>query len=481
MGKGLGKARFMTSAVRIADGAKPRTAALARPPMPQRRRTQFEDFLVLRRNLLELWGEAAYTDGILPGRFLGRAQIMLNDPDAIRHVLVTNADNYERNASTMRILQPLLGGGLFLATGEAWRHRRRTIAPAMSPRMMPMLARHVMTIADEAMAELRTSFGLVDLLGHMQRLALRVAAHSMFSLEATVFASEMRDKLLDYGLHHTRPDLFDLLLPARLRSPQDRARAQFRGEWTGMMDRIIEMRAALGPPPEQPRDLFDMLASARDPETGAGFDRAQLRDEISTMIIAGHETTSTTLFWACYVAAKRPEVQAGMAEEVRGIDLSPHLAADALKKLIYTRAVIDEVLRLYPPAFLIVRVARGADRILDHPVAAGTVVSISPWVVHRHRAHWSNPDDFDPGRFLPGSAPPERYSYLPFGAGPRICVGAQFALTEAVLVLARMVQTFRIDVAGDRGMRPIGRVTTQPDRRVSFILTARRRVQSGAG
>jgi cytochrome P450 len=102
------------------------------------------------------------------------------------------------------------------------------------------------------------------------------------------------------------------------------------------------------------------------------------------------------------------------------------------------------------------------------------VVSISPWVVHRHRAHWPEAERFDPGRFLPGAAPPERYSYLPFGAGPRICVGAQFALTEAVLVLARLMQSVRIDVAGDRGMKPIGRVTTQPDRPVSFILTRRR-------
>jgi cytochrome P450 len=216
------------------------------------------------------------------------------------------------------------------------------------------------------------------------------------------------------------------------------------------------------------------LDTARDPETGAGFDHAELRDEVSTMIIAGHETTSTALFWACYIAAKLPDLQAQMAEEVRTVDLSPDVAADALKQLVYTRAFIDEVLRLYPPAFLIVRVAKEADRILDHAVTPGTVVSISPWVMHRHRAHWREPERFDPTRFLAGAAPPERFTYLPFGAGPRICVGAQFALTEAVLVMARLVQGFRIDVAGDRGMRPIGRVTTQPDRPVSFILTRRR-------
>jgi unspecific monooxygenase len=466
----------MSSVARLGELTKPRPVVLPRPARPQHRRSQLEDFLVLRRNLLELWGEPAYTDSILPGRFLGRAQLMLNDPAGIRHVLVGNADNYERNASTMRILEPLLGGGLFLATGEAWRHRRRAIAPAMAPRMMPVLARHVMTIADEAVAKLGTEFGLINLLSHLQRLALRIAAHSMFSLESTSFSREMREKLMEYGLNHTQPDLFDLLLPARIRSPGDRARAQFRETWTGMMDRIIAMRRTLGPAPDQaPRDLFDMLDMARDPETGAGFDPAELRDEVSTMIIAGHETTATALFWACYIAAKLPELQAQIAEEVRHVDLSPAVAAEALKQLVHTRAFVDEVLRLYPPAFLIVRVAKEEDRILDHTIAPGTVVSISPWVMHRHHAHWRDPERFDPARFLPGAVPPERYTYLPFGAGPRICVGAQFALTEAVLVLARLVQSFRLDVAGDRGMRPIGRVTTQPDRPVSFILTRRRR------
>jgi cytochrome P450 len=445
----------MSSVARLGNLPRSRQSLLPRPVRPQRRRSQLEDFLVLRRNLLELWGEPAYTDGILPGRFLGRAQLMLNDPAGIRHVLVGNADNYERNASTMRILEPLLGGGLFLA----------------------------MTIADETVAELETEFGLVDLLGHLQRLALRVAAHSMFSLESASFSREMRDKLMEYGLNHTRPDLFDLLLPATMPSPGDRARAQFRGEWTGMMDRIIAMRRSLGPPVGQgsgqgadqaPRDLFDMLDMARDPETGAGFDHAELRDEISTMIIAGHETTSTALFWACYIAAKLPDLQMRMAEEVRMVDLSPAIAAEGLKRLVYTRAFFDEVLRLYPPAFLIVRVAKEADRILDHAIAPGTVVSISPWVMHRHHAHWHDPERFDPARFLPGAVPPERFTYLPFGAGPRICVGAQFALTEGVLVLARLMQSFRIDVVGDRGMKPIGRVTTQPDRPVSFILTRRR-------
>ncbi len=132
------------------------------------------------------------------------------------------------------------------------------------------------------------------------------------------------------------------------------------------------------------------------------------------------------------------------------------------------------MLRLYPPAFLIVREARGEDSVAGHRVAAGTLVSISPWVLHRHRRRWRDPDRFDASRFLPDAVPPERHAYMPFGAGPRICVGAQFALTEAVLVLARLLQRFRLEFAGSGAVLPRGIVTTQPDRPVRFRLIERR-------
>ena len=449
-------------------------ATLPRPPVTARQRSQLEAFLVLRRNTLELWGDAAYEDEILGGRFLGREQLMLNQPDAIRHVLVANHANYGRNAATHRVLQPLLGGGLFLAEGEAWKHQRRTVAPSMAPRVMPVLARHVVAAAAVTEAELAGRHGVVELLPLLQRLALRIAAQSMFSLEAAEFGAAMRAKLMQYGLRFARPGMLDLVLPKGMTSPLDRGRAAFRREWLQLMDRVIDRRERQPAALDQPRDLFDMLAAARDPQTGAGFSRAQLRDEISTMIIAGHETTAVSLFWACYVAAKLPAQQDRVAAEVAGLDLSAEGAAAAIKDLVWTRAFVDEVLRLYPPAFLIVRVAKAADEIAGRRIEAGTVVSVSPWVLHRHRRRWDAPDAFDPTRFLPGAPPPARFAYLPFGAGPRICVGAQFALTEAVLVLARLLQSFRLGLAGPSEVVPRGYVTTQPDRPVRFIVSRRR-------
>jgi unspecific monooxygenase len=445
-----------------------------RPPLPTRLRTQLEAFLVLRRNPLELWGEAAYEREIMPGRFLGRQQLMLNDPEAIRHVLVTQADNYRRNAATRRVLQPVLGQGLFLAEGDAWKHQRRTIAPALAPRTMPVLARHVVTASTAKEAELAgLTHRPVELLPHLQHLALAIAGQSMFSLEMSGFGAELRGLLLSYGTSYAQPGILDLMLPEGVPSITDRGRAAFRKAWLGLLDRVIAVRAGLPPPDERPRDLFDLLSAARDPETGAGFDHAQLRDEVSTMILAGHETTAVTLFWSLYLAALYPDQQESLAAEAAGLDLSADSAAAAMPRLKLARAHIDESLRLYPPAFLIVRQAIEADTIQGHDVAPGTVITISPWVLHRHRARWHAPDAFDPERFAPGARPPDRYAYLPFGAGPRICVGAQFALTEATLVLARLLKTFRIELAGPGTVLPRGVVTTQPDRPVRFIVTRR--------
>jgi len=440
--------------------------------MPTRLRGQVEAFFVLRRNPLELWGELAYELPLIEGRFLGRQQMMLNAPEAIRHVLLTNAENYRRNAASRQVLQPILGQGLFLAEGEAWKHQRRTIAPALVPRTMPMLARHVVTACrakEDALA--RLAHRPLELLPHWQNLALTIAGQSMFSLEMAGFGAELRALITEYGTHYAQPGIFDLVMPGRVPTGLARGRARFREKWLAFLDRLITQREALPPEAGRPRDLFDLLSAARDPETGAAFSHEQLRDEISTMILAGHETTAVTLFWCTYLAALYPDLQAALAAEASSVPID---GAEALEALPQARAFVDEALRLYPPAFLLVREAVAADEIAGHPVAPGTVVMVSPWVLHRHRALWHDPDAFDPARFLPGAPVVDRFAYLPFGAGPRICVGASFALTEAVLVLARFLARFEVRLCGNGAVLPRGIVTTQPHRVVRFELSERR-------
>ncbi len=446
---------------------------LPAPPVTSTRRSQLATYMVLRRNPLELWGQLAYERPLVAGRFLTRNQVLVNDPDAIRHILVDNHENYGRSLGAQRVLRPVLGTGLLMAEGSAWRHQRRTIAPSLAPRSMPMLARHVIAATEAKERELATLGPRpIELLPHLQQLALAIAGQSMFSVETASVGPALRALLMRYAARYAQPGVLDLLLPAHIPSPADFGRAAFRREWIALIDRVIAERERQ-PPSDTPRDLFDLLRAARDPETGAGFAPAALRDEVATMILAGHETTAVTLFWSCWLAARLPEHADRIAAEAMPLDISPDHAASAMKALPYTRAFVDEALRLYPPAYLIVRQALGPDILAGHAITKGTVISIAPWVLHRHRMLWDQPDVFDPARFLPGATPPPRYAYLPFGAGPRICVGAQFAITEAVLVLARLLRAYRLRFAGSGAVQPRGRVTTQPDRPVHFILEPR--------
>ncbi len=446
------------------------------PPRPDypREMPSLPGFLrAVRTNALLMWPDYAYEREVVESRTLGRAQMLLNAPEAIHHVLVGNPDNYRRTPASIRILRPITGRGLLLSEGEDWKHQRRTIAPAMAPRVIPMLARHMASVTREAVAALAEREGqMVNLLAAMQSAALDIAGRSMFSLEIREFGPEMRALLTGYGITLAQPHLLDMVLPPAVPTLRDLRRRRFHARWMALIDRIIDTRPATGGADAQ-RDLFDLLRDARDPETGAAFTRPQLRDQAATMIVAGHETTAITLFWSLYLLALAPNEQDRIAAEVQGLDLGPDGAADALGRLAQTRAVVSEALRLYPPAFTLVRAAIGPDQAGEVAIPKGAILMISPWVLHRHRRLWRDPDAFDPSRFLPGAPAPPRFAYLPFGAGPRVCVGAQFALAEATLVLAAMIQAFEIGLDGDQRVMPTPIITTQPDRAPAFLLRRR--------
>ncbi len=448
-----------------------------RPYIPEDELSWFGFLKAVRTNALQIWPQRAYREDVLVQSFLGRVRFLLNTPAGIHRVLVDNTANYRRTPASIRILRPVVGEGLILSEGEAWRHQRRTIAPALAPRILPVLARHVVSTAEEAMTRLSAERAPVDLLTALQLLTLEIAARSMFSLEMQRYGAALRRLMARFAVSLARPYLFDMLLPAQIPTLRDFARMRFRAAWVALMDEIVAARLAAGAS-ESPRDLFDVLYAARDPQTGAGFSRAQLRDQMATMIVAGHETTALALFWSMYLLASAPAEQERVLEEARIVALTPESAADALAKLPYTRAVVSEALRLYPPAYLIARVAIKADAVDETEIPRGSLVMMAPWVLHRHAALWSNPDAFDPSRFLGEGQPVPRLGYLPFGAGPRVCVGAQFALSEATLVLAMLIRRFQISLADTRPVLPVAVITTQPDHPAPFRLQERDQVAS---
>ncbi len=444
-----------------------------RPPIPERELPLLRFLRAIRTNALTMWTEKAYEEDVLARRFFGRTHLLLNAPEAIHHVLVDNHANYRRSPASIRILRPITGNGLLLSEGEDWRLQRRTVAPALAPRNLPVLARHIVTCTQEALGTFRAQTNHpVDLLAAMQNLALDVAGRSMFSLETRQYGAAMRRLLTEYARNYSKPHLFDMVLPPSVPTLRDFGRRRFQRRWMALMDEIMHARLAQ-PAADTARDLLDLLLAARDPETGRGFSSDQLRDQVATLILAGHETTAVTLFWSLILLSGAPDEQRRLADEARSVEITPDNAMAVLPRLPRARAVISETLRLYPPAFALAREAIAADSACGIEIPRGTVLLIAPWVLHRHRKLWRDPDAFDPARFLPEAPPPPRFAYLPFGAGPRVCVGAQFALAEATLVLAMLVREFHVELDDPEPVIPVAVVTTQPNHPPTFRLRSR--------
>jgi cytochrome P450 len=370
------------------------------------------------------------------------------------------------------VLRPVLGEGLLIAEGRAWKHQRRTLAPAFTPRAVAPLVPHMIAATDATIAKLlAASADPVDLRAAMQRMTLEIAGRTMFSFGMDRHGAALRDFVMEYGQRLARPHFLDLLLPLGWPSPQDFSRARFRKRWTQFVAMLMAERRAAGKNEgAPPRDLFDLMGAARDPESGVAFTDEQLGDQVATMILAGHETTATALFWSLYLLALDPLTQDQLAAEVEGATVNGALDIERLK---FTRAVVDETMRLYPPAFLIARAAAAADSIAGMAVRKNDIVLVAPWLLHRHEKLWRDPNAFIPARFMPPAPAPDRFAYLPFGVGARVCIGAHFALVEATLALARMIGAFRITLLDKEPVMPIGVVTTQPDRSPMFMIAAR--------
>jgi unspecific monooxygenase len=293
----------------------------------------------------------------------------------------------------------------------------------------------------------------------------------MFSFGMDRHGAALRDFVMEYGARLARPHFLDLLLPLSWPSPQDFSRARFRKRWTAFVGMLMRERRTAGKNQDAPpRDLFDLMVAARDPETGEAFTDEQLGDQVATMILAGHETTATALFWSLYLLSLDPASQDALATEVAGVTVDD---AQDIERLKFTRAVVDETMRLYPPAFLVARAAAAPDTIAGLPVRKRDVVLMAPWLLHRHEKLWRDPNAFIPSRFMPGGPVPDRFAYMPFGAGARVCIGAHFALVEATLALAKIIGAFRVGLIDKEPVMPIGVVTTQPDRSPMFRVTPR--------
>ena len=428
-------------------------------------------FRAMQRNPLEIWGEHHFSIRLAPFSFLGRSSLIVSDPAAIHHCFVSNAGNYGMNPLRQAVLRPFLRDGLLTAEGDVWKTARKAVSPVFTPRKVNGFAPQIRTVCDITMDGLAARDGeTISVSDLMVELTLDVLMETLFSgdeaLDKARFTRGICELLEISGLPHP----FDLMhLPGWLpRIGQGRSRTVIKD----LRDQVGAVAAArrAAPSPDQSGRSADFL----DLLLGAGLDDTAVIDNLLTFLAAGHETTARSLAWTLYLLSRDPASLARLEAEVDAAPLDTTEPADWSRCLPFTEAVLKESLRLYPSAPMLARTSKEWDLVTGLPVPAGTDVLVSTWLLHRQRDIWDQPDAFVPDRFLGDAASAiPRDAYLPFGLGPRVCIGARFAMMEMVIVMASLARRLRLDFAGERDPVPVMRITLQPD--TDMPMTIRRR------
>jgi cytochrome P450 len=434
----------------------------------------------LRDNPLEAWTRAFFEQPIVTVRLPFGAVAAVSDPAAIRRVLLDNAANYHKDTLQRRIVSAGLAHGLLMAEEDQWRFQRRTLAPLFARKAVLGFAPVMLQVAEAMAARWQAAADqdeTIDVAAEVTRLTLDVLRQTIFSDGLGRDTDDFQEAMRSYFDTIGQIDPFDLLnLPDMIpRFTRWKVRPALRFFESAVDDIIAHRRQRLGQEPAAvQRDILTLLLEAQDAETGRTLSESEVKSNIITFIAAGHETTANALAWSLFLLSQSPEWSERVATEARR-ELVPARARDGVAdRLVETRAVVEEAVRLYPPLAAISREAIAADELAGETIAPGTTIVIAPYVLHRHRGLWDDPDLFDPTRFLPPAREAiDRYAYLPFGAGPRICIGATFALQEATLVLATVMRRFCLQVAPGHAVWPLQRVTLRPRGGLPMRIAAR--------
>jgi cytochrome P450 len=395
---------------------------------------------------------------------------LLSNPADIKHVLQDNARNYHKSPLYDR-LRDGLGNGLLTSEDALWLRQRRLAQPAFHRQRLIGMADMMVSCTARVLDQWDRRAGEpFDLVSEMMSLTQAIIVRTMFSTDLGS-ASEIVNRTWPIINQRIGETFWSTKLETRLPIPANRRFARALHELDTVVYRIIAERRESG---REESDLLSMFLAARDEETGEGMTDRQLRDEVTTMLLAGHETTSLLLSWTYYVLSQHPEAEQRIADEVDAVvgDGVPGFAH--LERLTWTRMVLEEVLRLYPPAWGFSRLALKDDEIAGYRVPAGSIVYLIPFVLHRRPTLWPEAERFDPERFAPGrEAGRHRFAYLPFGAGPRGCIGNQFAMVEAQLIVSAIAQRYRIDLLAGQRIRPEPLITLRPKPGIRATLVKR--------
>jgi cytochrome P450 len=450
------------------------------PPFPKRPPEALPPIKLLataRRNYLAIWEEKAFEYQFFSARVLNRRVFICNSPDTVAQAFIAMHESFQRKTPQMRhALFPLLGDGLFISDGETWRKRRRIVAPIVHASRMASFAPVMVEAAAEA-AERWAALPAgapIDALREMATLTAEIICRTVFGPRlGAEHATAVVASFSEYQRLIGQLDLPYLLgLPdwvPRFYSPATRRAARRIHQ---VLDHIIaqcqEMQAS------GEASMIRLLLDARDPETGEALDPEALRNEAAVIFMAGHETTANSLAWTWYLLSQAPAAETRLHAELDAVLAGRLPSLDDLPKLIFTRAVFEEAIRLYPPVPFLGRQALGEETIRNRRIPEGSMVMVVPWLLHRHKRLWDRPDHFIPERFLPeNAASRERYSYIPFSVGPRVCAGQAFGQTEAILCLATLAQRARLRLMSGAVVEPVCRLTLRPGDGLPMLVEPR--------
>ena len=429
-------------------------------PVHRRRLSRLETALVARRNVLEIIPALSYRQPMVSGEMLMRWH-MLADPGGLKRVMLDNLANYPKSEIMRRMLRPAIGNSLFNADGADWKWQRQAVAPVFTHRNVVALAPAMTATAERACHRLERS-GRAEMVSEMLTatfdvicdVALSGREHfdgKTFSKAITqYFQTAGRASLLDFlGFPQWFPRPGELLAVSSVHTMHDMVAAAIearRKEASGGAD-----------------DLLNHMLAARDPETGQQMSKEELVHNMQFFIVAGHETTALALSWALYLLAHSPEWQGRVRTQATAQLMGRAAGPQDLDAMPLVEQVLDEAMRLYPPVGLLARTAVAKDQLCGRTVQPNDIVFLPIWALHRHDMWWQRPEKFDPGRFAPENRGKlNKYQYLPFGAGPRVCVGADFAMMQARIILATLVSRFRFTPASP-GPRPVMMMTVRPE------------------
>jgi len=426
------------------------------------------------RDPIEALPPAVFHAPLVHTNVLGRDRFHVMSPELIQETLVGNANALDKGPELRRTLGPTLGQGLLTANGAHWRWQRQSAAPIFRhERLLAFLPAMLAAVAETRDRWLALPAGAEIDVGHeMMRTTFDIILETMMSGKANIDAARVERAITDF-LETTGWTFALSLINAPSWTPYP-GRARAKAASIYLRGAIMRIAAARRAAESQSGDLIDLLLSAADPETGRTMTDDEVADNLLTFVAAGHETTALGTAWAFDLLSRHPACEARVAAEIEAVTQGGPLQPAHVAQLAYTRQVFQEAMRLYPPAPIIARVTTRPFSLANRPVPVGSMIYVPIYALHRHTALWARPEEFDPERFAPEPAKDRhRFAYLPFGAGPRVCIGSAFAMMEGVAILATLVRAVRLRSLADQPPKPRMRLTLRPTRKLMMRIEPR--------